>query len=80
MTRMPPPAGPATPGPPRNPTPLPRPAPPPPQPRPGRLLADPFLRLAVAFIATGVIGLVAHYWLPYLLLAALPTKQWRAAA
>jgi len=73
------PARPATPAPPRNPAPLPRPVPPQPQPRP-RLLADVWFRLAVAVIAVGVIGLTTHYWLAYLLLAALPTKQWRAAA
>jgi len=58
------------PGPPRPTTPVPPPS----------LLADVWFRLAVAVIAVGVIGLTTHYWLAYLLLAALPTKQWRAAA
>jgi hypothetical protein len=76
-----PPAGPRTPQPPRNPAPIPsRPTPPPKPADPKRVLADPSFRLAVAFIVVGVIGLVAHYWMPYLLIAALPTKRWREAA
>lgn len=39
------------------------------------LLAFPF-----AMIAVGVLGLVTHLWFPVLLLAALPTRQWRLAA
>jgi hypothetical protein len=60
----------------------PRPIPDPqrPKPTPSKLLADPAFQLAVAFIVVGVIGLVAHYWMPYLLIAALPTKRWREAA
>jgi hypothetical protein len=36
--------------------------------------------MAVAVTAVGVLLLTVHYFVPFLLLAALPTKQWRAAA
>jgi len=63
---------------PTRPRPLPGPRPVPTEPK--KLLDDVRFRLAIAVIAVGVIGLITHYWLAYLLLAALPTKQWRAAA
>jgi len=55
-------------------------SPPPAPPRPSRLHADVWFRQAVAVIAVGVLLLTTHYFAPFLLLAALPTKQWRAAA
>jgi len=36
--------------------------------------------MAAVVIVVGVLLLTTHYFAPFLLLAALPTKQWRAAA
>ena len=62
----------------------PRPIPDPGRPKPaGKPPATPkkaALRMAVAVTAVGVLLLTVHYFVPFLLLAALPTKQWRAAA
>lgn len=50
-----------------------------PQPRP-RLVDDVWFRLGVAAGVVGAVLLVTHYFEPFLMLAALPTRRWRAAA
>ena len=62
-----------------RPRPLPGPKPAP-QPRPGRLLDDTWFRIGVVAGVVGALLLVTHYFEPFLMLGALPTKQWRAAA
>lgn len=44
------------------------------------LVSDTWFRIGVVAGAVGALLLVTHYFEPFLLLAALPTKQWRAAA
>jgi hypothetical protein len=38
------------------------------------------IRLAVALIVVGILLLTVRYFAPVILLAALPTRQWREAA
>lgn len=58
------------PGPPRPTTPVPPPG----------LADNAALRMAIALLAVGVLLLTTHYFAPVILLAALPTREWRAAA